>query len=54
MARNQKDHFYKKAKAEGYRARSAYKLQQVNQKFRLIKKATPFSTSAPPPVAGSR
>lgn len=38
MARNQKDHYYRLAKEEGYRARSAYKLLQINEKFRLIKK----------------
>jgi 23S rRNA (uridine2552-2'-O)-methyltransferase len=38
MARNQKDHYYRKAKEEGYRARSAYKLLQINEKFHLIKK----------------
>ncbi len=38
MARDQKDHYYRKAKEEGYRARSAYKLLQINQKFKLIKK----------------
>jgi 23S rRNA (uridine2552-2'-O)-methyltransferase len=38
MARNQKDHYYKKAKEEGYRARSAFKLLQINEKFHLIKK----------------
>jgi len=38
MARNQKDHYYRKAKDEGYRARSAYKLLQMNEKFRIIKK----------------
>jgi 23S rRNA (uridine2552-2'-O)-methyltransferase len=38
MARNQKDHYYRKAKEEGYRARSAYKLLQINQNFRPIKK----------------
>ncbi len=30
MARNQKDHYYRLAKEEGYRARSAYKLLQIN------------------------
>lgn len=29
--------FYRKAKKEGYRARSAYKLQQMNGEFRLFK-----------------
>jgi len=34
-----KDTFYKKAKKEGYRARSAYKLEEVQQKYRLIRPA---------------
>ncbi|NYT02526.1 MAG: TRAM domain-containing protein [Methanosarcinales archaeon] len=38
MARDQKDYYYRKAKEEGYRARSAYKLQQINSKFHIIKK----------------
>ena len=38
MARNQKDHYYRLAKEEGYRARSAYKLLQINEKFHLIRK----------------
>ena len=33
-----KDTFYKKAKREGYRARSAYKLEEISRRFRLIKK----------------
>lgn len=37
MARDQRDHYYWKAKEEGYRARSAYKLLQINQRFNLIK-----------------
>lgn len=37
MARERKDYFYRKAKSEGYRARSAFKLQQINKRFRLIK-----------------
>ena len=32
-----KDTFYKKAKQDGFRARSAYKLQEIQQKYRLIK-----------------
>ena len=32
-----KDTFYKKAKQEGFRARSAYKLQEIQQKYRAIK-----------------
>lgn len=40
MARDQKDYYYKRAKEEGYRARSAYKLKQINEKFRIIKKGS--------------
>jgi 23S rRNA (uridine2552-2'-O)-methyltransferase len=32
-----KDTFYKKAKQEGFRARSAYKLQEIQQKYRVVK-----------------
>lgn len=38
MARDQKDYFYRKAKSEGYRARSAFKLQQINKRFRLVRR----------------
>jgi 23S rRNA (uridine2552-2'-O)-methyltransferase len=30
------EHFYKKAKAEGYRARSAYKLLQIHRRFHIF------------------
>ena len=33
-----REHFYKKAKRVGYRARSAFKLQQIQNKFQLIPK----------------
>ena len=33
-----KDYYYKKAKAEDYRSRAAFKLKQLNEKFRLIKR----------------
>jgi 23S rRNA (uridine2552-2'-O)-methyltransferase len=33
-----KEHFYKEAKRVGYRARSAFKLQQIQNKFHLIPK----------------
>ena len=36
MAYNKQDHYYKKAKLEGYRARSAYKLQQIQKKFHIM------------------
>lgn len=31
------DPFFRRAKAEGYRARSAYKLQEIDQRFRLLR-----------------
>jgi 23S rRNA (uridine2552-2'-O)-methyltransferase len=33
-----REHFYKEAKRVGYRARSAFKLQQIQQRFRIIPK----------------
>jgi 23S rRNA (uridine2552-2'-O)-methyltransferase len=33
-----KEHFYKEAKRVGYRARSAFKLKQIQSRFRLLKK----------------
>ena len=32
-----REHFYKQAKAEGYRARSAYKLLQIQKRFQILK-----------------
>lgn len=37
MAFNRKDRFFHKAKAEGFLARSAYKLDELQKKYRLIK-----------------
>lgn len=34
---NPQDKFFKRAKEEGYRARSAFKLQAIDEKFRLFK-----------------
>jgi 23S rRNA (uridine2552-2'-O)-methyltransferase len=36
--KNRKDYFFKKAKKEGYRARSVYKLIILNKKYNLIKR----------------
>ncbi len=36
--RSEKDFYTQKAKKENYPARSIYKLQEINEKFRLIKK----------------
>lgn len=33
-----REYYYKKAKREGYRSRAAYKLKQLNEKYKVIKK----------------
>ncbi len=38
MMENRKDFYFRKAKSEGYLARSIYKLLEVNKKYNLIKK----------------
>ena len=35
-----KDHFYKKAKKENYLARSVYKLEEINKKFKILKRGS--------------
>lgn len=37
LRQHKRDHYYRSAKAEGYRSRSAYKLKQINDKFKVIK-----------------
>jgi 23S rRNA (uridine2552-2'-O)-methyltransferase len=37
MAYNKRDHYYHKAKDENFAARSIYKLEEIDQKFRIIK-----------------
>lgn len=37
MAYNQRDYFFKKAKAENYAARSIFKLEEMDQRFKLIR-----------------
>ncbi len=37
LDRHNKDHYVQKARKSGYRARAAYKLEEIDQKFRLIK-----------------
>jgi 23S rRNA (uridine2552-2'-O)-methyltransferase len=36
--RKKKEHFYKEAKRTGYRARSAFKLQQIQSHFHVLPK----------------
>lgn len=38
LARQNKDPYVQKARKSGYRARAAYKLQEIDQKYRLIKR----------------
>ena len=37
MQRRQHDHYFWKAKQEGYRSRAAYKLKQINDRYHLIR-----------------
>lgn len=37
MGYNPQDRFFKKAKQEGFAARSVYKLQEIHQKFKILK-----------------
>ncbi len=37
MAYNKRDHFYHKAKAENFAARSIFKLEEIDQKYKIIK-----------------
>jgi len=38
LAKQKKDHFFKKSKIEGFRSRSAYKLIEMEKKFKFLKK----------------
>ncbi len=37
MAYNPKDYYFRKAKAENYAARSVFKIQEIDERFRIIK-----------------
>lgn len=37
MAYNRQDRFFKKAKEEGFRSRAAYKLQEIQKAFKILK-----------------
>lgn len=38
IAERKKDYYYKEAKKHGYRARSAFKLIQINKRYKILKK----------------
>ncbi len=38
QSEHKKEHYYRQAKSEGYRSRAAYKLKQINKKYKIIKK----------------
>ncbi|WP_440956389.1 23S rRNA (uridine(2552)-2'-O)-methyltransferase [Methanosarcina sp. Mfa9] len=38
MARDRRDYYYHQAKEEGYRSRASFKLKQINEKYKLIKR----------------
>ena len=40
IIKQHKDLFFKQSKIQGYRSRSAYKLMEMNNKFKLINKNT--------------
>ena len=57
-SKDKRDVFYRKAKEEGWRARSAFKLLQIDEVFRVLegeppfspRKLSPFSLRSPPGV----
>ena len=42
VIKQHRDQFFKKSKVLGYRARSAFKLIELNKKFKFIKKNSSF------------
>ena len=42
IKKNNRDPFFKKSKIQGYRSRSAFKLIELNNKFKFINKNTQF------------
>ena len=41
---HKRDSWRRQAKASGYRARSAFKLKQIQERFHLVRDETSFST----------
>jgi 23S rRNA (uridine2552-2'-O)-methyltransferase len=40
ISERKKDHYYKEAKKQGYRARSAFKLIQINNRYHILRKGS--------------
>src|SRR4029434_8634901 len=54
MTYKPQDSYYKKAKQEGYRSRAAYKLLELQQRFRLLRPGDVVVDLGPLQVAGFR
>jgi len=48
------DFYYKEAKRGGYRSRSALKLKEIAEKYRIFRKGQVVVDWVPPPVGGCR
>ena len=49
-----REHYYKQAKKDGYRARSAFKLKQIQKRFKILKKGSVVVDLVQPLVDGVR
>ena len=54
MSYQRKDPFYKKAKDKGYRARSSFKLKQIQKKFSIMKRGDLVVDLGAAPVVGHK
>ena len=50
MAYNPRDYYYQQAKKENFAARSVFKLEEIDQRFRIVKPGTSAEKEAPRPV----
>ena len=53
-SKDKRDIYYRKAKEEGWRARSAFKLLQIDDSFDIFTGVNTWWTCAPRPGAGRR
>ena len=54
LNRQLNDPYVAAAKSAGYRSRAAFKMMELDDKYKLIGKDARWSISAPPPAAGAR